>query len=600
MNADHDPQVIARVRAALDEVAATHAVAVAAAPHPVPAGSGRRWLAVAASVVLVAGAVTAIAVNLSNRHSVTPAGSGGPGGSDETAPPSSSNTTSATLPYFLAAADLAPGPVGADPCCLSEGESVIAWALGGDVSQGLLILHGGYPQEGTPATSTPSASNVLIDGTALIIDSYGITAEERDALAAQIVPGSGLPWVLPADGWEWMGMETGADRALWYHQTFGGTVLLDAHFGAGILLEVTTATDVRAVQVAGEPGWAATYGADGGTTVVFWRNPADGTWLRMTIPAALADRVDGLIAAVVPTNSGGETASTVPAPEPWVGEVSLEMAVSSYALAPYDPSTLDPAVGQSIPVIRLVDGEFTVDTPTLFVFAAHWCPHCATEIPVLQQAVADGSFGGVRVVVVLTGADLDRTQQAEWLAGLGWTGDVLYDTSSGDRSPGLMAGYFGVNGYPSFVMVDADGMVAGRAMGETAATDLATLTDIAGAKQRAAESDVVGELQIPGIDHDFFVVDGNGALDQAARLGPVLVDSALPTTLRSQPASDPVSVVVFGHRATYGSPFLRLAELKAGDRIVWTDTSGTATFEVVASGACLAATSDECPPASPA
>ena len=78
----------------------------------------------------------------------------------------------------------------------------------------------------------------------------------------------------------------------------------------------------------------------------------------------------------------------------------------------------------------------------------------------------------------------------------------------------------------------------------------------------------------------------------------MLVDSALPTTLRSQPASDPVSVVVFGHRATYGSPFLRLAELKAGDRIVWTDTSGTATFEVVASGACLAATIDECPPAS--
>ena len=105
-------------------------------------------------------------------------------------------------------------------------------------------MHGGYPQEGTPATSTPSASNVLIDGTALIIDSYGITAEERDALAAQIVPGSGLPWVLPVDGWEWMGMETGADRALWYHQTFGGTVLLDAHFGAGILLEVTTVTDV--------------------------------------------------------------------------------------------------------------------------------------------------------------------------------------------------------------------------------------------------------------------------------------------------------------------------------------------------------------------
>ena len=108
----------------------------------------------------------------------------------------------------------------------------------------------------------------------------------------------------------------------------------------------------------------------------------------------------------------------------------------------------------------------------------------------------------------------------------------------------------------------------------------------------------MGELEIAGIGADWYVVDGSGALDQAARLGPVLVDSALPTTLRSQPASDPVSVVIFGHRATYGSPFLRLAELKAGDRIVWTDTTGTATFEVVAVGSCLAATIADCPPES--
>ncbi len=471
MNADHDPQVIARVRAALDEVATTPAVAVA--PAPAAGSSGRRWLAIAASVVLVAGAVTAIAVNWSNRHSVGPAAS-------DTTTPTTTPATTPTMPYFLAAADLAPGPIGADPCCLGEGESVIAWALGGDPSQGLLIAHGGYPQQDvSTGTSTPSATGVVIDGTTLIIDSYGITAEERDALAAQIVPGSGLLWVLPVVGWEWMGMETGADRALWYHQTFGGTVLLDAHFGAGILLEVTTATDVRAVQVAGEPGWVATYGADGGTMRVFWRNPADGTWLRLTIPATMSDRVDALIAAVVPTDNGGETASTVPTPSAWVGEVSLETAVSSYALAPYDPSTLDPAVGQPIPPIRLTDGTtLTVDTPTLFVFVAQWSTHSADQIPVLEQAVADGSLAGVHVVLVLTADDADRTLRATWLALAGWTGDVLYDTTSTDRAPGLMAGYFGASAWPYHVMVDGNGLVTGRAVGEIAVTDLVTLTDI--------------------------------------------------------------------------------------------------------------------------
>ncbi len=586
MNADHHPQVIARLRTALDEVAAAPAVAVA--PLPTVGWSGRRWLAVAASVVLVAGAVTAIAVNRGDRHSVRPAGP-----SDTTAPPNSSSNTPAALPYFLAAADLAPGPVGADECCLGEGESVIAWAFAGDPSQGLLIAHGGYPQEGVPATSTPSATDVAIDGTTLVIDSYGLTAEGRDALAAQIVPGSGLPWILPADGWEWMGMETYADRALWYHQTFGGTVLLDAHFGAGILLELTTATSVRATEVAGQPAWVAAYGADAGsTTRVFWRNPADGTWVRMTIPADLADRVDALIAAVVPAGESS-SASTVPTPTPWVGDVSMETAVSSYALAPYDPSTLDPAVGQPMPPIRLTDGAaLTVETPTLFVFVAHWCPHCSAEIPVLQQAIDAGTLAGVHVVLVSTAADIDQAQQAAWLAEHGWTGDVLYDTSSGDRAPGLMASYFGATGFPYLVMVD--GNVAGRAVGEQPVADLVTLTDIGGPSEAPPAA---GGLEIPTIGVSAFVVDGSSAPDQAARLGPVLVGSALPTTLRSGSVTDPVSVTIFGHRAIYGSPFLRVGELKAGDRIVWTDVSGTATFEVVATTTCVAAIAD-CPPAS--
>ena len=540
MNAEHD-QVIARVRAALDEVEASR---VAAVEPPARGESHRRWLAVAASVVLVGGAVAAIAVNLSHRRSVSPAAGG-----DTTAPGGGSVPSGElTMPYFLAAADLAPGPVEAGPCCLAAGEMVIAWARGGDLSAGLLLAHVTPIDADAQVTTTadPAAGNtgaVLIEHSRTLFTSYGLTEAERRNLSMQVVPGSGIPYVLPVDGWEFVGMASGQDTTVLY-QKFGGAVALEAYLDTSILLDVASAASVRAATVAGTHGWIAEY--SGGWAQVLWRD-ANGAWMRLHLLAAVGDRVDALIAAIVPTNAGGETASTVPTPSQWVGEVSLEMAVSSYALAPYDASTLDPAVGQPIPTIRLTEGEFTVDTPTLFVFVAHWDAASAARVELVADANASGALAGVRVVIVSTAADIDQPQQAAWLAEHGWAGDVLFDTSAGDRSPGMMAGYFGIPGYlPYWVMVDGDGMVAGRATDELTLEDLVTLTSTAGASE-PAQSDVVGELEIPGIDVDLFVVDGSGTLDQAARLGPVLVGSALPTTLRAQPASDPVSVVVVGH-----------------------------------------------------
>ena len=152
-------------------------------------------------------------------------------------------------------------------------------------------------------------------------------------------------------------------------------------------------------------------------------------------------------------------------------------ATSSYALAPFDGSTPDPAVGQKVPPIQLTTGELTVDSPTLFVFVAHWCPHCAKEIPLLQQAIDDATLAGVREVMVSTAASTSGANYppASWLASLGWTGETVNDTTSSDGAPGMMAGYFGTPGFPYVVMVGSDGLVTARASGEMPIDDVVAL-----------------------------------------------------------------------------------------------------------------------------
>lgn len=475
---NNDEQIIARLRGALDEVEATRTVALA--PSPQPAWGRQRLLAVAATVVLVGGAVTAVVVNLSNRDSVSPAAGGDttrPTTAESTSPPLSERT----MPYFLAAADLAPGPVQPEgPCCLAAGEMVVAWARDGQLAQGLLLAHSGGAEDVTVATTTPGAVDITtIDGT-LTVTSYGLSPEERASLAAQIVPGSGLPWVLPVDGWQYVGMAVGQDTTVLYQQ-FGGAVVLETYLDTSVLLELATATTLRSTTVAGADGWIAEY--PDGAAQVLWPD-GNGTWARVHVPAAagLSDRVDALAAAIVPTadDGSGGPATTVPAPGPWVGEVSRQTAVSSYALAPFDTADNDTAVGQPMPPIRLTDGTtLTVDTPTLFVFVADWCPHCNEEVPQLAAAVADGRFDGVRVVLVATGSDSTRAEWQAWLSAKGWTGDVIFDTDSGQRVPGQMAGYFGTPGYPYLVMVNSDGTVAARSVGSQSVEDIVALTETA-------------------------------------------------------------------------------------------------------------------------
>ncbi|CAB4363177.1 MAG: redoxin domain-containing protein [Actinobacteria bacterium] len=444
----HDPKIVAHLRNALDEVAAKPAVR---AMHTAPARrplDARRWVAIAASLVIVAGAIVGIAMYRGDSTKVA------------TDPTTTTSTVPAigdlTMPYFLAAADLAPGEVTSTPST-GGGPVVIAWARNGDMADGLLVVQA-VDSGATVATAAASAERV-IDGTTLRFNSHGLSASEREALVAQVIPGSGLPWILPVDGWTMVAMATPADGPTQW-QSFGdAATIASGPMNITLLAELASADTITKVAIAGQPGWRLL--TPNRVTVVFWRDPVGGQWVSLTIHADMADRVEGLILAVVP------------APV----EVSMGTATSSYALAPFDGSTPDPAVGQKVPPIQLTTGELTVDSPTLFVFVAHWCPHCAKEIPLLQQAIDDGTLAGVRVVMVSTAASTSGANYppASWLASLGWTGETVNDTTSSDGAPGMMAGYFGTPGFPYVVMVGSDGLVTARASGEMPIDDVVAL-----------------------------------------------------------------------------------------------------------------------------
>jgi len=159
--------------------------------------------------------------------------------------------------------------------------------------------------------------------------------------------------------------------------------------------------------------------------------------------------------------------------------------IAGTALPRFDDSPIDPAVGLAAPTVEGADFEgdpvsITNDgRPKIIIFLAHWCSHCQAEVPVVQQWVNDGlKPDGVDLYSVATSTAETRPNfpPSRWLADAGWTAPVIADDtafSAGDA--------FGLNAFPFWVFVDADGTVAGRLTGELppeAITQLAeSLTD---------------------------------------------------------------------------------------------------------------------------
>jgi thiol-disulfide isomerase/thioredoxin len=187
--------------------------------------------------------------------------------------------------------------------------------------------------------------------------------------------------------------------------------------------------------------------------------------------------VAGLVAALATGGGGGSSVST--ASGGTAKPTKFEQApvqIEGAALPKFVDSVGDPAVGQTIPTLTgksVFDGSPVVVRPTgkpqAIVFLAHWCPHCQREVPTLVKLAKAGKLDGIDVTAVATATSPDAPNYppSAWLKGQSWPYPVMADSTSYQAGTA-----FGLSAYPMFVLVDANGTVAGRSTGETSDADV--------------------------------------------------------------------------------------------------------------------------------
>jgi cytochrome c biogenesis protein CcmG/thiol:disulfide interchange protein DsbE len=190
--------------------------------------------------------------------------------------------------------------------------------------------------------------------------------------------------------------------------------------------------------------------------------------------------IAGIVAMVMTSEGGGsdEEATQEQATVTVTGDALPEYPAGAGLFA--DPAT-DPAVGMTPPTLKGQDfqGEaVTIEpgtSPMVVIFAAHWCPHCQKEIPLIQEWIDSGELpDDVQVNLVSTAvkADQNNYPPSAWLSSVGWSGQILLDNP--DQSAGQA---YGLTGYPYIVFVGADGKVVQRASGELPIEQFATFVD---------------------------------------------------------------------------------------------------------------------------
>ena len=206
----------------------------------------------------------------------------------------------------------------------------------------------------------------------------------------------------------------------------------------------------------------------------------------MNIPRPLSKRRVGAVLAVVTVMAlaligcGSEKKSDPLVKSETPGECPV---AAGEALPMLGADGSDSARGCTIPEVEGVDlaGKpmaITGDAPAkVIVFAAHWCPHCQKEIPLIVEHLAGKPMpDDVELIGVSTSANPDAPNYpaVDWLEREKWTAPTLDDV---DNS---VAQKFGVSGFPFFVAVDAKGKVIARGSGELTMEQFDTLVAAAG------------------------------------------------------------------------------------------------------------------------
>jgi len=120
------------------------------------------------------------------------------------------------------------------------------------------------------------------------------------------------------------------------------------------------------------------------------------------------------------------------------------------------------SVGSKAPdfQLRSVDGKSIIklsdysDKPTLLVFWATWCPHCRTELPVIQKVYSDLHGKGLQAI----GINLDRTTKdaRQFMSKNSITFPVAF---AGTDKGSKVADSYDVSGIPATFVIDKTGKI---------------------------------------------------------------------------------------------------------------------------------------------
>jgi thiol-disulfide isomerase/thioredoxin len=187
--------------------------------------------------------------------------------------------------------------------------------------------------------------------------------------------------------------------------------------------------------------------------------------------------VGGLVVAVVAVvaivlSQGSSGATTNPSPS--IAQV-IEPTVTGDALPKFDGAVADPAKGLAGPLVQGHDYQgdpvsiAPTGRPTMIIFAAHWCPHCQREVPIIQAWVDAGRVpSDVDLISVSTAIDPTQPNYPPeaWFEREGWTLPIIVDPTN------TVAVAYGLASYPYFVILDGAGNVFARLSGEIPVSDL--------------------------------------------------------------------------------------------------------------------------------
>lgn len=193
----------------------------------------------------------------------------------------------------------------------------------------------------------------------------------------------------------------------------------------------------------------------------------------------------GLTSIVLPTD--GPDATVAPdLPDNLAGLIGpIEVIGDKLPPLTTQDFTADPAVGTPAPVVVGLgyDGNTVrIDAaeagPTMVVFLAHWCSHCNAEIPVLNSLRDDDRIpDDVNVIGVSTAVSPGQPNfpPDQWLDDKDWTWAAMADGVDMENETFIAAEAFGVTGFPSVTLIDANGIVAARWSGGRPPSEIASL-----------------------------------------------------------------------------------------------------------------------------